>query len=387
MVRPGSLFLLALAPTVAAGCRRPPPKPIESWAPVASLAAGYDHACAVDHRGRVRCWGTDGEGALGVQGATHVDAFAPGRDVEVGGKVKTLAAGVGVTCALLESGAMRCWGNNASGELGTRHRRSVATPEGDVDVGGRVVEVALGATFACARLDSGAVRCWGAHMPTPFREGQVPADLPPIALEEPARSITADGWEACALLASNRVRCWGESTFHGEPYSVSGTFVEIDAGERVERISLQGSVFAITAEGALLRFQRHGGRLERRAPIALDAKIRAFDPGGQSSCGLLDGGRVRCWGDGERAGVALGLIGVPGISKQALESPSGADVDIGGRATAVASGNIASCALRDDGRVFCWGMVDLGYPVGEGTRIVGAKESPRAFGPVRVFDG
>jgi hypothetical protein len=377
-------ILAALA--VDAGCHRAPPAPP---ARIVLLAVGADYACGAEDRGRVRCWGRDSSGNLGVPGVARIDAYGPGRDVDVGGHVKTLVAGLH-TCAILDAGTLRCWGSNKLGELGYRHRRNVTSPaaEGDVDVGGRVAEVALGANHTCARLETGDVRCWGAHMPTAFHEGQTPAQLPPIALGEPARAIAADGWEACALLASGRIKCWGESTMAGRPYASKGPFREVDPGEPLERITLGGGgILATTAAGTVARWVvTPAGELEKRPSLSFDAPVRSLVPNGQVTCGLLDGGRVRCWGDADRAGVDLGLLGVPGLRTQSIEAPTGRDVDLGGRAIAVGSGGVSSCALREDGRVLCWGMVDLGEPVGSETRIVGATQTPAAFGPVKVFD-
>jgi hypothetical protein len=114
--------------------------------------------------------------------------------------------------------------------------------------------------------------------------------------------------------------------------------------------------------------------------------LKSIASGTQTTCGLFDPGRVRCWGDNERAGVDLGLIGVPGVRLQTIDAATARDVDLGGRAIAISAGSILNCALRDDGRVFCWGMVDAGEPVGEHTIIAGAKETPVAFGAVKVFD-
>src|SRR5690606_29410710 len=87
-------------------------------------------------------------------------------DVDVGGPVVDIAAGTNHTCALLDGGALRCWGRNDVGQLGYGHTRNIGDDEapasaGDVDVGGAVVKLALGGDHGCALLDTGAVRCWG----------------------------------------------------------------------------------------------------------------------------------------------------------------------------------------------------------------------------------
>jgi len=375
------LVLLA----VVAGCRRTaPPAP----AHVVQLAVGATHACGRDDRGRVRCWGRDSEGALGVADLARIDAYGPGRDVDVGGHVTQLVAGFR-TCAILELGKLRCWGSNTSGELGYRHHRAVRNPaaEGDVDVGGPVVEIAFGNNHTCARLEGGDVRCWGLHMPSPFPEGKSPAELPKIDLGAPALSITAGGWEACALLTTGRIRCWGESMTSGETYAKHGAFREIDAGEPLARIALGCDGLCGTTEtGRVVSYEvKKSGELVKGPSRGFDAKVQTFVPG-IVSCGLLERGRVRCWGNNIVASTDMGLLGVPGLVDQSIDAPAGQDVDLAGPAIGLGSGDYLHCALREDGRVFCWGMVDMGDPVGTDTRVAGAKETPVAYGAVRVFD-
>jgi hypothetical protein len=130
------------------------------------IGAGPGHTCVRLDTGAVRCWGDGSDGALGYGSAGFIfDASAVG-DVPLGGKAVQLAVGGHHTCARLETGAVRCWGLNGAGQLGYGNLDSVGddeTPEsvGDVPLGGTAVELAAGENHTCARLDTGAIRCWG----------------------------------------------------------------------------------------------------------------------------------------------------------------------------------------------------------------------------------
>lgn len=61
-------------------------------------------------------------------------------DVELGGAVAQVTLGNAHTCALLMTGAVRCWGQNSPGQLVLGERQ----PVGDDELPIAVVEIALG---------------------------------------------------------------------------------------------------------------------------------------------------------------------------------------------------------------------------------------------------
>src|SRR5690606_33747543 len=74
------------------------------------------------------------------------------------------------TCALLDDGSVKCWGENESGQLGigdAEHRGDQpgemggALPTVDLGTGRTAVAVEAGDFHACAILDDGTVKCWG----------------------------------------------------------------------------------------------------------------------------------------------------------------------------------------------------------------------------------
>jgi alpha-tubulin suppressor-like RCC1 family protein len=138
----------------------------------ASVSAGYSHTCAVTSTGAVYCWGDNGSGQLGpgATGATSTTpALVQGLGNDADGVIAVVAAGAlsvlgvrtGHSCALLGNGHVWCWGSNVYGELGDGQAASSSTP---VESGVTdAIAIAAASDFTCAMLASGHVSCWGAN--------------------------------------------------------------------------------------------------------------------------------------------------------------------------------------------------------------------------------
>lgn len=329
---------------------------------VLRVYAGGLHSCAILNGGRVRCWGQGHFGVLGYGNTEDIGddehPYVAG-DVPLGGAAVELALGNAHTCALLETGAVRCWGAaDASGYpgLGTVGDDETPAAVGDVDLGGPASTIAAGAQHTCAILSHGRVRCWGRGYdgslgyPDPNRtvigDDETPAAAGDVDVGGTAISLTCGNGHTCALLSTGAVRCWGTGEFLGygntehigddEPPSAAG---DVDVGGTV---------------------------------VQLDA-------GNWHTCAVLDTGALRCWGYG-----GLGLLGYGNFwSIGDDEAPSAAgDVDVGGSVASVTGGKPFTCALLTGGTVRCWGdAVDghLGY--GNSSNI-GDDETPSMVGDV-----
>ncbi len=146
--------------------------PVDVGGFVDAITAGDSHTCAL-FTGFVRCWGSNGRGQLGYPSTSYIGdddtpiAFGP-VDIEFPITTPTvqIVAGSQHTCALLADGRVRCWGANTVGQLGYGNTDDVGDDElpseiGDVDVGGTVTRLAAGGDRTCALFDTGGVRCWG----------------------------------------------------------------------------------------------------------------------------------------------------------------------------------------------------------------------------------
>jgi alpha-tubulin suppressor-like RCC1 family protein len=192
-----------------------------------ALALGDSHTCALLDDGTVRCWGFAGFGELGY-GDTNTFSTAQTPDtvgtVQLGGTAVAITAGNFHTCALLAGGAVRCWGYGGDGELGYGSTSNVGDDEvpaivGPVDLGpGRTaVAIDAGGDFTCALLDDGTVRCWGDGSNGRLGYGatanigddETPGSVGPIDLGGTAVAIAAGWTSACARLGDGAIRCWG----------------------------------------------------------------------------------------------------------------------------------------------------------------------------------
>ena len=81
------------------------------------VAAGQDHACALDAGGRAFCWGSGDRGQLG--NGAWLDSSTPVA-VAGGRSYRAIAAGHNHTCAIGTDNHLYCWGQNNYGQLGLR---------------------------------------------------------------------------------------------------------------------------------------------------------------------------------------------------------------------------------------------------------------------------
>jgi alpha-tubulin suppressor-like RCC1 family protein len=202
--------------------------PVSVGGSVLQLAAGNDHVCALLATNEVRCWGNNASGQLGYGHASIIgdnELPASAGSVNVGGPVAQIAAGGDHTCALLQSGEVVCWGLNDSGQLGYGHAENIGDDDlpfsaGVVSVGGRVARIVAGRRHTCVLLDTGSVKCWGTNAAGELGYGhtrtlgddEVPVSVGTVSLGRPAEALSASGNHTCAILDDGALRCWGSGS-------------------------------------------------------------------------------------------------------------------------------------------------------------------------------
>ena len=205
------------------------------------FTAGYDHNCVVFAGGSMKCWGRSVFGELGLgdtnnrgDGPNEMGVNLPTVNLGTGKTPVAISAGYNHTCAILNDGSLKCWGSNASGQLGlgdTNNRGDQPNEMGDnlpaVDLGtGKVaIAVSAGQLHTCAVLNDGTVKCWGSNkygnlgLGDTQNRGDGPNEmgdnLPAIDLGAGAvaTAITSGANLNCAVLEGKSLKCWGHNQY------------------------------------------------------------------------------------------------------------------------------------------------------------------------------
>lgn len=388
-------WLLGLA--VIPGCKGRASEPRAT-----QVAAGLDHACALLETGHVECWGLDARGQLGQRKPEASDAAAEGSAPDAGatpdasttggatpegdsdagadggatpeggsdagvdggvppvvlapaevegldnvqavscasGRLDVADQAASFNCALVLGGEVRCWGDGSAGQLGSSSLSGAGYSASPVSVssvaGAR--SVTTGATHSCALLDDGSVTCWGLD-----DAGQLGDPSHPV---QGATAVAVGARHSCAV-ANEGVYCWGDNsvgqlgTPDGNAVQQLGGVVDIRAGGN--------ETCALRADGSVLCWGSldptcKGGCGQPPTQVQLSGTATKLAVGPLEACALLDDGSIACW---DRTGAPTL---VPNVS--------------GAKDLAVGVG--FACAVLDDASVACWGDNSAGQ-LGDGT--------------------
>jgi alpha-tubulin suppressor-like RCC1 family protein len=331
-----------------------------------AVSAGGSHSCIVNQDGQVACWGDNTYGQLGLGSAsankgTTMASLTPSYvNLGTGRTAINVSAGYNFTCAILDNGTVKCWGNNDYGQLGVGDKISRGAAAGDmgnnlnvVDLGpGRsAVAIAAGGYHVCAILDTNSVKCWGRNFYGQLglgdtnnrgdNSGEMGGSLATVNLGGgvTVRQVAAGHEHTCVILvpsgsADAEVRCWGRN----------------DVGQ-----------LGIGDNFARGTSPSHMGTNLKKADLGLAGNPGKLTLGGTHTCVLLQNGSVKCWGGNAKGQLGLGSTLNVGDGYNEMGNNL-ASVSMGGSFLAqdISAGYEHTCVMLDNRELRCWGRGDYG---------------------------
>eukprot|EP00961_Rhodomonas_salina_P297331 3937135-Rhodomonas_salina.1 len=344
--------------------------------------------------------------------------------------VKTVSNGGRHICVVLDTGGVKCWGQNTYGQTGVDIAEyvcdSAAEDYGDLPVlnfglGRTVVQIACGNEHTCALLDDRKLKCWGRGQYGTLGNGALDNTvvgvnlgvLPAVVFDggsgtgEYALQISCGHFVCCAVLSNNTVACWGSSGIGvlgaGEGITVQSTPKVVDLGTRlvakqVTVVDSQACVLFAYPVGSIKcwgDYTPYGDTMKRGlASNTMGDALPFVDLGntvgdGQvvqidglsytSLCAVFETGRAKCWGYGESwLFWGLGKLVEVGDTETGDAIPW---LDLGSAAVegeqdyglqissfGGGAGRFHGCAVLLSGEVVCWGENDL-YNLGTGDNL------------------
>jgi alpha-tubulin suppressor-like RCC1 family protein len=166
---------------------------------------------------RALCWGSNSKGQLGLDTETVTSRAAPVYVENLPQGVIQIAVGGEHTCALLESGAVKCWGSNEKGQLGNGGNENSSVPVDVVGLDSGVIAIDAGDAHTCALKEDGSVHCWGDNDKGELGNGNTDQQNVPVqvtGLLRPALQFSTGPEFNCVLDSANEAWCWGHGSFY-----------------------------------------------------------------------------------------------------------------------------------------------------------------------------
>ncbi|MGB2530340.1 MAG: LamG-like jellyroll fold domain-containing protein, partial [Candidatus Poseidoniaceae archaeon] len=374
------------------------------WSNWNGYVQGYDgmfearnqHTCALYENNSLYCWGRNNYGQLGL-GTTSSYEDSP-QFVDVGSGLTVESIGISGsgdqasgpkshTCAVLSNGQLKCWGDNADGQLGLGNVSSAGVWEPtavNLGAGRTAVDVATANAATCALLDDQSVKCWGRNTRGQLGLGNDSSNdvLTPqlVTFSGSSKPIKLAGAlrSFCAIMDNGTMACWG-SNDNGElglgnttsmvrsPTYLSihtgRTVVSVDLGKYFTCVSYDNGSVACTGANNVWQLGLGNTTSSSTLQYVADMDVNAYrtDVAQKVGCAHLTNASLVCWGHDE-----WGLFGYSTntYSQEFGFTANKYAVFPSGRTVASLSvGFTHACAVLDNGDLACWGnnnMAQLG---------------------------
>ena len=363
------------------------------------VSAGGYHSCGLTDNGKARCWGLGGEGQLGSgedKGSKTPVTVKDSNGADLTGLTQ-VSAGEFHTCALNEDVEVLCWGSGDDGRLGNGASDNQNTPVNVLAVSGagnlsRIKQVSAGKKHTCALNGGGKVYCWGANnraqlgvLNTTTTSSNRPVEISDLT---DVIQISIGGEQSCALKkngGNGQVVCWGYNNVNSSSHNTrviqttdSTNLIyakQVSVGENYACAIWKASA---SANSKKISCWGQGGdhigvanASDSTSAYLVDhptedswstfGNVAQISAGNGHTCALMNNGDIYCWGDGERGALGNKLLTSTNRARLiASPKPTRKFNDKDLLRGKIAVGTAHSCAVTQNKNVYCWGEGDNG---------------------------
>lgn len=306
-------------------------------AKLTSVVVGTRHVCGLSTEKNVHCWGDSNETAESSGNLAPISGLEPG--------VKAISTNLSTTCALLEDGAVACWGYKrpdpwVQSAFTLQPTRITGWAEA-------VNTIAVGDDYACALLSNGQVQCAYSGLE---EQEILPRTIIPLA--DKAKALKVSSEYNCAQLENDELQCWMFQRF--QPDLSNTSWIVQGIPEKVIDFDVNFTSCAVTESGTVWCWDYAStegmvaSQLNGLADKAIDVSVESvltIPAIGYKICVALVTGQVQCWEDSkDRMNYVSQYDAQPTFIPRLNQ------------ATQVDIGPSAACALQRNGIAMCWGQ-------------------------------
>lgn len=173
------------------------------------VSVGNEHTCGVTTLDTLKCWGRNSNyRQLGTSSAA--DQNTP-KAVDSGVSYKSVVASYSQTCAITNSGILKCWG---TGFLGNAVYSGPQVSPVVIDSGVSYLTVSVGSATICGITDGHILKCWGFNGAGDVGNGTLNSQSTPAVIDSGVnyQQISAGGSQACGITSDSVLKCWGNNS-------------------------------------------------------------------------------------------------------------------------------------------------------------------------------
>ena len=376
------------------------PVTVQDVVGVRSIALGKGFGLAATMQGEVWGWGIQTKFAelTVAMGTPNIVTPAPLAQLKLKDIVQVAAGGTSGTamaCVRAKSGEVQCWGDNLKGQVGAALDAALVSIPATVKLPGIAVDLSVGENNACVVLQDGSVWCWGDNTDglvgnnvfggivkvatQVYGTGPLPDGTPAGGACETAETCADDG-KVCTVSVCIAGKCAHEAGVDGlicEDGSLCTQDDKCFAGTCSSGVAVScddknpcTTDYCAPEGGGCVHAPIPGGSTCAADKVcAMGSCVADTTSVGytqvasmvEATCGLRKDGTVWCWGGNATGQLGTSKVAIGGFALAAVK----VELPVS-NIVAIDAGYAHACAITSTGVLYCWGANASGQ-IGKGS--------------------